>query len=72
MAKNHKWKDTTVLTNITKNQECIKCGIGRTYLYGDMQCWEYVWNESHINENGTNGFTTHRTFHRPECGGKKI
>ena len=71
MAKNHKWKDTTVLTTIQKTQECVNCGISRIWCYAEYQCWEYCWHIPHINTNGTNGHTTKTTFHRPECDGKK-
>lgn len=66
MAKNHKWKDTTVLTNISKKQECVNCGVNRNWLYGDYQCWEYWFYDT------TENFNAKKTFKRPECCGKKV
>lgn len=39
---NHKWKDES-FSRYYKEERCIKCGVFRTWLGGDMQCWEYWW-----------------------------
>ena len=41
--RNHKWKDISSGVNrAPKEERCTKCGIERTWLYGYMQCWEYL------------------------------
>ena len=41
--KNHKWENiTSSIPFASKREKCIKCGIERTWLYGNMQCWEYI------------------------------
>lgn len=64
---NHRWKDVTVLSNITKTHECVNCGITRHWLYGDYQCWKYVWPVPHTNADGSSGLSFKESLERPEC-----
>lgn len=63
----HKWKDTTILTNISKSQECSKCGVSRNWCYSPYNCWEYWWFIRHTNQDGSTGGSVKKTFNRPEC-----
>lgn len=56
---NHRWEtDGNVLGQ--KYQRCIKCNMDRYWLYGDMQCWEYLDLQSELASQRT-------TLHRPNC-----
>lgn len=63
----HKWIDTTRLLNISKNQECMRCGVKRNWCYSPYNCWEYWWFISHKNQDGSIGGKVTKTFKRPEC-----
>jgi len=56
---NHKWKDEGNKYN--KQYRCVKCGVFRTWIGGDMQCWEYWYPSGHDKH------TLHHIFKRPEC-----
>lgn len=55
---NHKWKDTS--DQHQKTGVCTKCGIERYWLYGYMQCWEYLDLRTPIG-------VTRTTVIRPDC-----
>jgi len=61
MAKNHKWTDEG--NKFNKQDRCIKCGVFRTWIGGDMQCWNYWYPFGHKNH------TLNKIFKRPECVG---
>ncbi len=62
---NHKWKDIPSIEGV-KEQQCTKCGIYRTWQWGDQQCWKYWYpGKSDV-------LDTMKTFKRPECHSKNI
>ena len=56
---NHRWKDDSNEFH-SKKDVCIKCGIERYWIGGDMQGWEYLDLQSSFGSNRT-------TFNRPNC-----
>lgn len=62
---NHKWKDARESKFSQKQDECVKCGVFRFWLGGDMQCWEY-WHPDYQK----NVKIGKNKFKRPECVGK--
>lgn len=69
--KKHRWKDTTVLKHISKNQECLKCGAIRSWLWGDFQCWKYTTIIEYKCMDGSTGITFEESFKRPDCQPKE-
>lgn len=63
----HKWKDTTVLNNISRTEECVKCGISREWIYRNYQCWRYSIIIPYKAQNGSTNHSLKHTFSRPEC-----
>lgn len=59
VMKNHKWKDTSSQFN-PKMETCTKCGIERSWLGGNMQCWEYMDLRLSMEHNRT-------SLYRPNC-----
>ncbi len=57
--KRHKWKDISQ-NGFSKVFQCTKCGIEKSWCYGDMQCWEYTDYQSAIGSQRT-------TLNRPAC-----
>ena len=58
---NHKWEDVSlIVTNAPQREKCVKCGIERVWLYGDMQCWEYIDFRLPIGDSRI-------SLHRPPC-----
>ncbi len=57
--KRHKWEDISGKLN-PKSEKCIQCGMERSWLYGDMQCWEYLDLNSGLD-------TQRTTLYRPQC-----
>ena len=57
---NHKWKDES-FSKHKKEDCCIKCGVFRSWQYGDMQCWKYWWPKKHEID------MVKTQFERPEC-----
>ena len=58
--KNHKWKDVSSRFH-PKCERCIKCGIERNWLGGDMQCWQYI--DYRLPKFGDGRIS----LHRPSC-----
>lgn len=61
---NHKWKDES-FSKYRKTERCIKCGVYRDWIGGDMQCWEYWHPDREINRD----IEPHK-FKRPDCNKK--
>jgi len=57
---NHKWKDESI-SKYEKEHFCVKCRVYRTWLGGDMQCWQYWWARKNDIE------SIKKQFERPEC-----
>ena len=68
----HKWKEEQEMEWGTKPHICTKCGIRKMWHGGDYQAWEYTWCVDFMNYGGKIDWTIKRTWHRPECGGKKV
>lgn len=59
---NHKWKDES-FSKYHKTELCIKCGVYRNWIGGDMQCWEYWHPDVKI--------YYPNKFKRPDCASEK-
>lgn len=60
---NHKWKDESI-SKYHKTERCVKCGVYRDWIGGDMQCWQYWWPKT------SDVGMVKTQFKRPECVGR--